>query len=88
MGTVVSLDVRAPDADPTAVEAAMAWLHDVDRRFSSYRADARSGGWTGAISHSHMPPGRPLGVRRCAALRVQHPTPQVRGCRPGGPCGP
>lgn len=38
MGTVVSFDLRAGDAG--AVEAAMAWLHDVDRLFSTYRADS------------------------------------------------
>jgi thiamine biosynthesis lipoprotein len=36
MGTVVSLDVRAGDA--IAVPAAMAWLHDVDARFSTFSA--------------------------------------------------
>lgn len=42
MGTVVSIDVRDPDsADPTiarAVEAAVAWFHEVDVRFSPFRA--------------------------------------------------
>ena len=42
MGTVVSLDVRgAPDrAVQAAFDRVMAWLHDVDRRFSTYRADS------------------------------------------------
>src|SRR3954469_3242715 len=42
MGTVVSLDVRgtpAPIAD-AAFARLMAWLHDVDRRFSTYRDDS------------------------------------------------
>jgi thiamine biosynthesis lipoprotein len=42
MGTVVSLDVRgAPEsiARP-AFARLMAWLHDVDRRFSTYREDS------------------------------------------------
>jgi thiamine biosynthesis lipoprotein len=42
MGTVVSLDARG--ARPSVAEAAtgrlMAWLHDVDRRFSTYRPDS------------------------------------------------
>jgi thiamine biosynthesis lipoprotein len=38
MGTVVSLDVRAGDA--IAVPAAMQWLHEVDARFSTFRADS------------------------------------------------
>ena len=40
MGTVVSIDVRAPFVAPEAVEAAVAWFHDVDRRFSPYRTDS------------------------------------------------
>jgi thiamine biosynthesis lipoprotein len=42
MGTVVSLDARgtsAPDA-AAAFARAMAWLRDVDRRFSTYRDDS------------------------------------------------
>jgi thiamine biosynthesis lipoprotein len=41
MGTVVSIDVRDPDlqvpAVTAAIEAAVAWLRDVDGRFSVYR---------------------------------------------------
>jgi len=40
MGTVVTIDVRAPFVDPDALEAAVAWFHDVDRRFSPFRADS------------------------------------------------
>src|SRR3954470_22671329 len=42
MGTVVSLDVRDTDAaDAQAAFARlMVWLHDVDRRFSTYRPDS------------------------------------------------
>ena len=42
MGTVVSLDVRgaAAPAAQAAFEQLMAWLHDVDRRFSTYRDDS------------------------------------------------
>ena len=42
MGTVVSLDVRdapGPGAE-TAFARVMEWLHDVDRRFSTYRDDS------------------------------------------------
>ena len=42
MGTVVSIDVRDPDpGDPSiarAIEAAVAWFHEVDARFSPFRA--------------------------------------------------
>jgi thiamine biosynthesis lipoprotein len=37
MGTTVSIDVREPLVDPAALEAAIAWFHDVDARFSPYR---------------------------------------------------
>jgi thiamine biosynthesis lipoprotein len=40
MGTVVSIDVRAPFVSPEAIETAVAWFHDVDRRFSPFRADS------------------------------------------------
>ncbi len=43
MGTVVTIDVRQPGADPAAVDAAFAFLHDVDRRFSPYRPDGEVG---------------------------------------------
>src|SRR3954468_13777745 len=42
MGTVVSLDIRGV-SEPVAQAASarlMAWLHDVDRRFSTYRDDS------------------------------------------------
>jgi thiamine biosynthesis lipoprotein len=38
MGTTVSIDVRAPLVDEAALDAALAWLHDVDERFSPYRS--------------------------------------------------
>lgn len=39
MGTAVSLDVRDHAApDPAVLAAAMEWLHQVDARFSTYRA--------------------------------------------------
>lgn len=40
MGTTVSIDVRPPLVDPSAIEAAVDWFHDVDRRFSMYRPDS------------------------------------------------
>ncbi len=53
MGTVVSIDVRDPGPSHPAVaagiEAVVAWLHEVDRRFSVYREDSEigldRGGW-------------------------------------------
>lgn len=41
MGTTVTIDVRRPFVDDGALDAAIAWFHDVDRRFSPYRADSQ-----------------------------------------------
>jgi FAD:protein FMN transferase len=40
MGTVVSFDVRGEQPQPEAIDAAVAWLHDVDAQFSTYRPDS------------------------------------------------
>src|SRR5690349_24767833 len=37
MGTTVSIDVREPSISESALDEAIAWFHDVDRRFSPYR---------------------------------------------------
>ena len=40
MGTVVSIDIRDDDVPIAAVDDAVAWLHEVDRRFSPYRSNS------------------------------------------------
>ena len=40
MGTVFSIDVRSPGCVPGAVDDVVAWLHQVDATFSTYRADS------------------------------------------------
>jgi thiamine biosynthesis lipoprotein len=40
MGTVVSLDLRGSGDHAAAIADAVAWFHEVDRRFSPYRADS------------------------------------------------
>lgn len=40
MGTTVSIDVRAPLVHPAAIDDVVAWLHDVDARFSPFRPDS------------------------------------------------
>ncbi|MEO8470458.1 MAG: FAD:protein FMN transferase [Chloroflexota bacterium] len=40
MGTVVSLDIRAPFVSDEVIERAIGILHDIDRRFSLYRSDS------------------------------------------------
>lgn len=40
MGTVFSFDVRPPGAGPEVLDEAAALLHEIDRTFSTYRADS------------------------------------------------
>lgn len=40
MGTTVTIDVRPPCVSEEVLDAAVAWFHDVDRRFSPFRADS------------------------------------------------
>jgi thiamine biosynthesis lipoprotein len=40
MGTVVSFDVRGDGDHDAALEQAVGWFHQVDRRFSTYRPDS------------------------------------------------
>lgn len=40
MGTVISIDIRAPFIAEAALEEAVAVLHDIDRRFSLYRPES------------------------------------------------
>ena len=40
MGTVVSFDLRGPGDHRRAIDAAVAWFHGVDARFSTYRDDS------------------------------------------------
>jgi thiamine biosynthesis lipoprotein len=72
MGTVVSLDVRGADARLAHRAAARlaAWLHDVDRRFSTYRADSE----ISRIDRGALPVGEASAdvrsvLERCAELR-------------------
>lgn len=41
MGTVFTIDVRAPGGDPAAVEEAIRWLQRVDATFSTYKPDSQ-----------------------------------------------
>lgn len=40
MGTVFSLDLRSPTVSDAAVDNVVAWLHDVDATYSTYRPDS------------------------------------------------
>jgi FAD:protein FMN transferase len=55
MGTVVSFDIRPPFVAEDAVLAACDVLHDIDRRFSLYRADSELGRLgAGAVSETDL----------------------------------
>jgi thiamine biosynthesis lipoprotein len=70
MGTVVSLDLRAADPGFGAVEDAMTWLHDVDRRFSTYRADSEIRRLDrGDLALADASPDVRWVLDRCAALQ-------------------
>jgi len=71
MGTVVSFDLRGGEPPPGAIERAVAWLHEVDARFSPYRPDSqvsRVGDETLAERDAH-PDVRAV-LAMCEALRV------------------
>lgn len=40
MGTMISIDVRPPYVPVPTLDDAVAWFHEVDRRFSLFRADS------------------------------------------------
>jgi FAD:protein FMN transferase len=89
MGTVVSFDVReaATATDATAaIEAAVGWLHDVDRRFSPYRPESeisRIADGTLAVTDASDDVRAILAI--CEALRVD--SGGVFDARAAGPDG-
>ena len=42
MGTVVTIDVRPPLVERSALEPVVAWFHEVDERFSLFRPDSEA----------------------------------------------
>jgi len=74
MGTVVSLDVRGARAGTDVVaagRAALAWLRDVDARFSTYRPDSEiSRIARGALDVLDASPDVREVLDRCAGLRA------------------
>jgi thiamine biosynthesis lipoprotein len=69
MGTVFSIDVRTPDADPAAIDEVVTWLHWVDRTFSTYRETSEISRLDrNAISLDDCSPEVVEVLRRCAEL--------------------
>jgi len=89
MGTIVSIDVRDPDPGTPAIvaatDAAVAWLHDVDARFSPFRETSeirRLDRGTLALDDCHQDVRRVL--RACEGLRrATDGAFDARGHRPG-----
>jgi FAD:protein FMN transferase len=71
MGTVVSFDIRGGDPAPGVVDRAVAWLHEVDRRFSPYLADSDvSRIADGTLSERDAHPDVRAVLAMCEAMRV------------------
>jgi thiamine biosynthesis lipoprotein len=71
MGTVFSIDVRAPGVPHDVLADAIRWLHQMDTTFSTYRHDS----WInrldrGEVELSHCPPVVREVLATCEALRA------------------
>jgi len=72
MGTVISFDIRDPGLPAEAFDEAVAWLTDVDARFSPYRpASLVSKLGRGEIGLDECPADLRFVLTRCEALRVE-----------------
>lgn len=92
MGTVVSFDIRDAVVPVDALAAAVAWLHEVDARFSPYRTDSeisRIGDHTLAEPDAHQDVRDVLALADALAAESGGAF-DVRGWRADGrvdPCG-
>ena len=72
MGTTVTIDVRGRPPAPGAIEDAVAWLHDVDATYSTYRrASAVSRYGRGELPFAEASADLRAIITRCEALRLQ-----------------
>lgn len=72
MGTVVSFDVRGDEPAPWALERAVAWLHEVDARFSPYLPDSEVSRLAdGTLTEQGAHPDVRAVLAMCEALRVE-----------------
>lgn len=92
MGTVVSFDIRDAVVPAGALDDAVAWLHEVDERFSPYLPDSevsRLGDGTLSEADAH-PDLRAILAMADELARTSGGAFDVRGWRPDGridPCG-
>jgi len=72
MGTVIGLDLRDPDLSEAAVDDALAWLTDVDARFSPYRPGSQISRLARSeVELDDCPPDVRFVLARCEALRLE-----------------
>jgi len=72
MGTVIGLDLRDPDLPEAAVDDALAWLSDVDARFSPYRPGSQISRLARAeVELDNCPADIRFVLTRCEALRLE-----------------
>lgn len=72
MGTVVSFDFRGRAPADGAVERAVAWLHEVDARFSPYKADSEVSRLADdMLSEEAAHPDVRAVLAMCEAIRVE-----------------
>jgi thiamine biosynthesis lipoprotein len=72
MGTVMSFDFRAGEPPPAAPERAIAWLHEVDARFSPYRPDSEVSRLAdGTLAERDAHPDVRAVLAMCEALRIE-----------------
>jgi thiamine biosynthesis lipoprotein len=72
MGTVISIDVRDADVPDDAIEAMFAWLHRVDDRFSTFKAESevsRLGRGEVTLEECHPDVAQVLAI--CEELRMR-----------------
>lgn len=87
MGTVFTLDVRAPGVPARAVDGAVAWLHRVDAVFSTYRPDSEvSRLGRGELALDSCSADVRAVLARCAELSAE--TGGFFSARPGGTLDP
>ena len=70
MGTVVSIDWRDEHLNPDVVDAAMAWMHQVDERFSPFKEDSEvSQISAGRLAEEDYSPGMQYVISLCERVR-------------------
>jgi FAD:protein FMN transferase len=72
MGTVFSIDVRAPGVAASAIDNVVAWLHHVDGVFSTYRPDSIVSELArGSVTLSECPAEVREVIQRCDEISIE-----------------